>query len=356
VESVTAIVVTWDSARDIERCLASLDAVEHAAFDIVVLDNASSDDTTERIGSFLRASRRHPLTLQRLPNNHGFCGAVNLGIRTSTADAVLLVNPDATVEPDTVSTLVRVLAEHPRCGSVQPKLLRLRPAAVDGPMEGPRDDPTDGPATIDTTGHVLTRPRLLLNRGAGQPDDGRHDEAGEVFGASGALVLHRRAMLEDIARGGRSDREYLTEDLVAYFDDVDLDLRARQRGWTARYEPSAVGHHARAGASERRRRRVRVLNLSNHPLVVIGNEGLASLARDAHVIVPLWLLRLVAGTVRSPVAMLLAVGRLRLLPRALRRGRQDRARATVPLAAVIERWCEPLPRDWLRAAAHRGLR
>ena len=118
----------------------------------------------------------------------------------------------------------------------------------------------------------------------------------------------------------------------------------------------AVGRHARAGASERRRRRVRVLNLSNHALVVIGSEGWASLARDVHVIVPLWLLRFIVGAVRSPVAMLLAIGRLRLLPAALRRGRQDRERATVPLADVVARWREPMPRDWLRAAARRGLR
>jgi hypothetical protein len=54
--------------------------------------------------------------------------------------------------------------------------------------------------------------------------------------------------------------------------------------------------------------------------------------------------------------MLLAIGRLRLLPAALRRGRQDRERATVLLADVVARWREPMPRDWLRAAARRGLR
>ena len=342
--SVTAIVVTWDSARDIGRCLASLEAVEHDAFEIVVLDNASSDDTVARVETLLARTRRHPLMLRTLSHNHGFCGAVNLGIRSSDADAVLLVNPDATIDPDAVAVMMRVLDEHPRCGTVQPKLLRLRPGA------------SDAPAIIDTTGHVLTRPRLLLNRGAGQPDDSGFDEAGEVFGASGALVLHRRAMLDDVARGGPEAREYLTEALVAYFDDVELDLRARQRGWTARYEPMAVGRHARAGASERRRRRVRVLNLSNHALVVIGSEGWASLARDAHVIVPLWLLRFLVGAVRSPVAILLSIGRLRLLPAALRRGRQDRERATVPLVDVVARWREPMPRDWLRAAARRGLR
>jgi len=345
VHSVTALVVTWDSATDIERCLRSLAAVEHDAFDIVVLDNASRDDTVDRVEALRTEGLRHPSTLVRLARNHGFCGAVNIGIRGSAADAVLLVNPDATIEPDALGRLLRVLTRHADCGSVQPKVLRLQSSGA-----------VDGAAIIDTTGHVLTRPRLLLNRGAGEPDDGRFDTAGEVFGVSGALALHRRAMLEDIARGAGDLREYLTEDLVAYFDDVDLDLRARQRGWTARYEPLAVAHHARAGASRRRRRRVRVLNLANHPLVIVGNEGPAALLRDAPAIVPLWLLRLVVAAVRSPFAMLLAVGRLRLLPAALRRGREDRARASVPLADVLERWSEPLPDGWLTAAARRGLR
>ena len=338
--SVTALVVTWDSARDIERCLRSLDAVEHDAFDVVVLDNASVDDTVARVDALDGGRFRHPLRVVRLQRNHGFSGAVNIGVRGSVADVVLLVNPDATIEPDALGRMLRVLSEHPDCGSVQPKVLRLG-AEV---------------AVIDTTGHRLTRPRLILNRGAGEPDDGRHDMPGEVMGVSGALALHRRTMLEDVARGSGDTREYLTEDLVAYFDDVDLDLRARLRGWTARYEPSAVGHHARAGASRRRRRRVRVLNLSNHPLVVLGNEGPISLLRDGLVVVPVWLLRMVVATFRSPIAMLLAVGRLHLLPGALRRGREDRARATVALEEVLERWCEPLPRGWIGAAARRSLR
>jgi GT2 family glycosyltransferase len=338
--SVTALVVTWDSAADIERCLRSLDGVEHDAFEIVVLDNASYDDTVARVEALRPSLTRHPLSLVRLPENRGFCGATNVGIRGSDADAILLVNPDATIEPDAVTRMLRVLDEDPACGSVQPRLLRLG----------------SSPVVVDTTGHVLTRPRLILNRGAGEPDDGRHDTPGEVFGVSGALALHRRAMLEDVARGAGDVREYLVEDLVAYFDDVDLDLRARRRGWTARYEPTAVGHHARAGASRRRRRRVRVLNLSNHPLVVIGNEGVASLLRAGIIVAPVWSLRLVVATVRSPIAVLLAVGRLRLLPAALRRGLEDRARERIPMATVLDRWCEPLPRGWLRSAAQRGMR
>lgn len=77
---------------------------------------------------------------------------------------------------------------------------------------------------------------------------------------------------------------------------------------------------------------------------------------DAATIVPVWLLRLAVATLRSPLAMMLALGRLRLMPGALRRGRLDRARAVVPVAEVIERWAQPLPRGWLLDAARRSVR
>jgi GT2 family glycosyltransferase len=344
---VTALVVTWDSEHDIAACLAALDAQDHAELDIVVLDNGSRDRTCAHVEAHLAAGVRHPTRLVRLGHNHGFCGAVNLGVRDSGAGAVLLVNPDAVLDVACTSRLTRVLEDHPECGSVQPKLLR--------PRRGDQEPGT--PDVIDTTGHVLTRARLVLNRGSGEPDLGAFDASGEIFGASGACVLHRRVMLDDVARvDGDGQAEFLSDDLVAYFDDVELDLRARMRGWSARYEPGAVGRHARAGSSRRRRRRVRVLNLSNHPLAVIGAEGPRSLARDVRIVVPVWLLRLLASALRSPLSVLLALGRMRLLPAAIRRGRADRARARVPVAEIVERWAEPLPKGWLLAAARRGMR
>lgn len=349
-DRVAAVVVTWDSAAHVGRCLAALDALEHDPLELVVVDNASTDRTLVIIDDFMSAGPRHPVTVHRLTQNAGFSGGVNIAVRASDAEAVLLVNPDATIEPDALTRMLTVLERHPECGSVQPRVRRLRPDGSGADTDG------HGVPLLDTTGHVLTRPRLVLNRHAGEPDDGRAAAAGEVFGVSGAVALHRRSMLEDVARGPQERREHLTEDLVAYFDDVELDLRARMRGWTARYEPSALAHHARAGASARRRRRVRVLNLANHPLVILGTEGWRTLARDAVVIVPLWLVRLLAAALRSPLAVLLAVARMRALPAALRRGRVDRARARVPLDEVLDRWIEPLPPGWMAAASRRAMR
>jgi GT2 family glycosyltransferase len=335
---VTAIVVAWEDAADVGACLAALDAQDHVDVEVVVVDNASTDGTVAAVEAHLAGPLRHPARLVRNTRNLGLCGAVNRVLEGPTGEAVLLVNPDAVLAPDCVRRLADELAAHPRCGSVQPRL--LRPAV-------------DGPDRIDTTGHLRTRLRLVLNRGQGLPADVHRPEPGEVDGASGAAVLHRRAMLDDVARrdGGRT--EWLTEDLVAYFDDVELDLRARLRGWSARYVPGATGRHARAGTSRRRPRRVHVLNVANHLLVTLGTEPPGALLRDLPLVLPVWTARLVVAALRRPLAFPGVLWRLRLLPRFVRRGRADRARAVVPTGEALGRF-SPLPPRWLGDAVRRG--
>ena len=336
---VTAVVVAWDDADVLADCLAALEAQDHPELEVVVVDNASADATLEVARRHVDAARRHPVRIVANERNEGLCGAVNRVLAAGTRAAVLLVNPDAVLAPDAVRLLAAELGADPRCGSVQPRLLR--------PVAG-------GPDAIDTTGHVRTRPRLTLNRGQGRPASEHAPSAGEVAGASGAAVLHRRAMLDDVARrvGGRT--EWLTEDLVAYFEDVELDLRARIRGWTARYAPSAVGWHARAGASRRRPRRIHVLNVANHLLVTLGTEPPRALLRDLPVLLPVWLARLVLAGLRRPTAILPILWRLRLVPVFLRRGRADRARATVDVVATLDALVVPLPRGWVGDAVRRG--
>ncbi|MEY3019150.1 MAG: hypothetical protein RLZZ272_134 [Actinomycetota bacterium] len=328
---VTAIIVTWDSEEVIGDCLAALDAQRGVELEVLVVDNASRDGTLAIVEAAARGAR-HRVSVVRGATNRGFAGGVNDGLARSSAAAVLLVNPDARLEPDALARMVAVLREDPSCGSVQPRLLR------------------PGGARIDTTGHVLTHPLIVQNR-----DEGRSSELlrerGPVLGASGAAVLHRRTMLDDIAwRRPDGSLEHLTEDLVAYFDDVELDLRARSRGWSAMHEPSAVGSHRRGGASGERSRTVEALSWSNRVLV-LGTLALdrASVRHLPTILVTFGLATLELG-LRRPAALVTGIGRLRLLPRALRRARVVRGRAVVAPAQVVRDWAEPLDLGaWLRA-------
>jgi GT2 family glycosyltransferase len=345
---VAAVVVAWNAATDLPGCLAALRGQDHPDLEVVVVDNASHDATPDVIRAAVEAAGdaagdRHPVRAVWNRTNRGFCGGVNDALATlpDEVEAVLLVNPDAIAAPDLVRRTVAVLVARPEVGTVQPRLLRRTAPGA--------------PVTIDTTGHVLTSARMVNNRSEGRPDDGR-DPAGEVFGASGALVLHRRAMLDDVAwragttpGGGRP--EYLTEDLFAYFDDVELDWRAQLHGWRAWYEPTAVGVHERGGAGPRRTTRVEALNYANRLLVIATCDDGRSLVRHAPLIAVTTLLKTVELAVTVPSALPEAFGRLRLLPAARRRRRvlQERRR-TVPFAAVTARWVEPFRwRPWVTA-------
>jgi len=352
---VTAIVVAWNAAEDLPGCLAALQAQDHPDLEVVVVDNASHDTTPEVIrsavevggaggGADLDGVVEHPVRAVWNTTNRGFCGGVNDALATIADDvgAVLLVNPDAVAAPDLLRRLVQVLSARPAIGTVQPRVLR---------RVGP-----GAPVTIDSTGHVLTSARLVSNRGEGEPDDGRYP-AGEVFGASGALVLHRRAMLDDVAwrNGSHPDGtprlEYLTEDLFAYFDDVELDWRARLHGWRAWYEPTAVGVHERGGAGPRRTTRVQALNHTNRLLVLITCDDVRSLSRSAPAVVVTSLLKTLELALTVPSALPEAFGRLRLVPAAWRRRRALAARdRTVAFGEVTARWVEPFRwRPWIAA-------
>jgi GT2 family glycosyltransferase len=348
---VAAIVVTWNSAAHVGSCLASLETQDHDALEVVVVDNASTDGTLALLEELLRGRRRTPLRVVRNTSNRGFAGGVNDGLATLdvAVDAVLLVNPDVVLEPDTVRHLVDALAADPARGSVQPKLLRSTPAP-------------DGAAVLDTTGHVLTHARLVQNRGEGERDVGQHDTPGAVFGASGALVLHRRAMLADVAwRRPDGASEVLTEDLVAYFDDVELDWRARLLGWRCWYEPAAVATHERGGAGPRRTPRVEALNFSNRLLVLATCDDAASLLRAAPVVVTTTALKLVELTVTVPRAVPSALWRCgRYAGASLRRRRELSSRAVLPRSEVVATYTErfrygPWISTWWRRITGRSL-
>ena len=139
---------------------------------------------------------------------------------------------------------------------------------------------------INNVGAELHPDGSVADRGYLEPDDGRHDEPGEVFGWSGAAVLLTRRYLDDV--GLFDDRFFL------YYEDSDLSWRGRLRGWTYRYEPASVVRHEHSATVGERSALVRHLS---------GRNRLLMLAKNAP-------LGLAAGAVRQALRELgLAVGR-----------------------------------------------
>ena len=324
---VSVGIVTYDSAPDIVRCLQAVRAQSPLPAEVLVWDNASADGSVE-------LARGLGATVIVSAVNIGFAAAANELIRRTRSPYVLLLNPDASLAPDYLEQLCGVAESDPRIGSLTGKLVRP------GPFGGPR--------VLDSTGHVLYRNRWARNRGETEPDRGQFDEAGEVFGVCAAAALYRRAMLEDVRVGD----EYFAESFFAYLEDVDLDWRARLRGWKAYYVSSALAAHDRGHKGKRRTVHAGVLrhSLKNRYLLMLRNDRVPDLLRDGPAILALEALRVVDYALSHPSALRGYLDLIPLLGPALAARRAIQSRRTVPPAAMRS-WIRPLP----VAAGLRGL-
>lgn len=224
--SVSIGIVTWNSAGQIEACLESCRRQTHTPLDLLVVDNASTDETRDILARLTKPDER--ILLDR---NVGFAAAHNLAIRRTRGDGYLCLNPDVVLAPSFVSVLAGALQGDERLGSATGKLV----SASD-------------PRVIDSTGICMHPSQRHLDRGQGERDEGQYDRSALVFGCSGAAGFYRRRMLEDVAVDG----EVFDEDFFAYREDADLAWRAQLLGWRCAYVPGAVARHRRRVTPERR--------------------------------------------------------------------------------------------------------
>jgi GT2 family glycosyltransferase len=213
---VSAVIVNLDQREKLLECVRSVEGalarVEESA-DVTVVDNGSRDGSADAV----RAA--HPaVRVIEAGRNLGFAGGVELGVQASEGEWVLLLNNDATLEPDAVAELLHAAEGRPRVGSVA---AQLRFA--------------DGSERINSAGFGVDRLGVAYERRLGEPGDPPEEEPQDVFGASGGAAIFRRAMLEEL--GG------LDTSFFVYLEDVDLAWRARAAGWTALYAPAAIAHH-----------------------------------------------------------------------------------------------------------------
>lgn len=240
-EVVSVTIVTFNSGRYIAQCLESVLEQDYRRKEVIVVDNASSDETARILKDF---EGRVRVVYNR--ENVGFAAGQNQAIGLSKAKWVLVLNPDVRLMPDFISRVVEAGEADAKAGSVCGKLLRMS-ADCKIPQEG----------IIDSTGIYFTPSLRHLDRGSEEGDDGRYGEFEYVFGASGAAALYRREMIEDISVGG----EFFDADFFAYREDADVAWRAQLLGWKCVYTPLAIGYHVRHVLPANRRSLPAVLNM-----------------------------------------------------------------------------------------------
>jgi hypothetical protein len=217
--SVAVVIPSWNSLGLLPRCLGSLRG-QGVEIELLVVDNGSSDGS-------LNYLEREEVPHVSMPRNVGFAAAVNLAAAHVSAPAILVLNADTVLEPGCIGVLLDTLEADLSLGGAQPRILQLEPGRGSAP------DPATG--RLYSAGQALTRDGRALELGAGEDQRPQHLEGREVFGVCGAACLLRRELFTDL---GGYDESYF-----AFYEDVDLNVRARIAGWRFVYVPEAVVWH-----------------------------------------------------------------------------------------------------------------
>jgi hypothetical protein len=212
-QRLTVGIATYNGRQLLDVVLASLREQTFRDYRVVVVDDASSDDTVAWMSA-------HWPDVEVIVHSHnrGVTAALNSCLRAGSRELVALLNNDVELDPDCLAELVAVLDSHPHAGVACPKLLDFH-----------RRELLDGAGDQYTWGGEANR------RGQGLPAAGQYDQPQEIFSACGAVAVYRRSALE---RVGLFD-----ERLFANYEDVDWCFRAQLAGWGCRYVPSAIAYH-----------------------------------------------------------------------------------------------------------------
>jgi len=210
---VSIIIPHLNGKQHLDDCLGSLRRQTLQAFEVLLVDNGSTDGTQEKV------RKQYPeVRLIELGVNHGFTGACNAGYKASHGQIVILLNNDTEVDPNWLRVIVDTFERQPHAGSIASKMLLF-----------------DQRHIFHTAGDYYRLDGIPGNRGVWQPDQGQYEQEEVVFSACGGAAAYRRQMLDEIG--------FLDDDYFFSCEDVDLAWRANLAGWQVLYLPTAIVYH-----------------------------------------------------------------------------------------------------------------
>ncbi len=203
---VTAVIPNWNGGPRLARVLNDLSAQTHPLAGVIVVDNASTDE-----------SQNQPhAQLIRLPRNTGFAHAVNTGIQASRTEFVAILNNDVELPPTWLETLLAALPADKWFATG--KILRA-----------------SDPNILDATFDSVARSRCPWRCGSGKPDAPQWNDPRNIYFAPLTAALYRSELFR---RTGLLDERF-----QSYLEDVDLGIRCALAGYEGLYVPRAVCHH-----------------------------------------------------------------------------------------------------------------
>ena len=242
---ITVVIPNYNGMKYLAECMTSLCREQQNApgYEVLIIDNASVDGSVEYLQ---KEWCGEGVRLISLPENTGFCHAVNLGIREAKTPYVILLNNDTKAEAGFVRGLYDAIRENEKIFSVSARMLMW-----------------DRPELIDDAGDRYCVLGWAYSRGKGRPA-ADYDKSVPVFSACGGAAIYRRSVFEEIG--------YFDEEHFAYLEDLDIGYRARIYGYENWYEPkAAVLHYGSASTGSRYNPRKTLLASANS-IYVIGKN------------------------------------------------------------------------------------
>jgi len=302
--------------------------------EILILDNASTDNTIEIIKKELPAIR-HSLFASN--SNVGFWAGVEKLLPNAKGEYVIACT-DAIMDPHFIERSIEVMEQDKSIGALQAKIYQIQKAVG-----------SEQKAVIDTCGFKIEKSRRVTNLGHGEEDHGQYDAQREIFAVEGAVPVFRRSALEDckmkelptahcpLPSSWLVDPDFRVGSF-GYGDDLDVAWRMRLFGWKQILAPNVIAYHDRSttkglaktvfASLHRRALRSRIdirkrrLDWSNVRFTIIKNDYIINLCKDLPYILVRELMVLGYTVLFEPAALLEAFRFFNLLPTMLRRRHQ----------------------------------
>src|SRR6185369_12131340 len=217
---LSIIIVNWNGRNHLTTCLDSLDNQTFRDFEVILVDNGSTDGSLELV-----RKRYSWVKLVELPENRGFAAGNNFGLAAAGGEYIVTLNNDTEADPGWLAELVAVADAHPGAGMVASRICSF-----------------DDHDRIDSLGFRICRDGMSrgayrLRRFSGL-SIGRVED---ILLPSACVALYRRVMVDEIG--------FFDEDFFAYCEDTDLGLRGRLAGWSAILARDAVVYHKYSGTA-----------------------------------------------------------------------------------------------------------
>ena len=269
---VSVIIPVWNGIKYLPDCLDALLAQDYPDFEVITVDNASTDGSADFI-----AENYPQVRLMRNERNLGFAGGCNVGIRMAEGDALVLLNQDTEVHSGWLNALVKTLSSDDAIGIVGGKCLY-----------------PDG--TLQHAGGYLDTQGGGHHYGYREVNSDQFEQQREVTFVTGASLAISRSALDVV---GELDEQFSP----AYYEDVDLCLRARNAGLRVLYEPQAIVTHKEASMLAGESREKMHLFHNNRLRLVLKHWSLTRLVDEFLPAERVWLQGLAAGGERLIAVM-----------------------------------------------------